>query len=36
MGVLPGTKTVWGLSQGAATPMMLMAEANGADTELVA
>lgn len=34
--VLPGTTAVWGASPGAATPMMLMAEAFGADARLVA
>jgi hypothetical protein len=34
--VLPGTTAVWGSSPGAATPMMLMAEAHGADARLVA
>ncbi len=34
--VLPGTTAVWGASPGAATPMMLMAEAHGADARLVA
>lgn len=34
--VLPGTTAVWGVSPGAATPMMLMAEAYGADVRLVA
>lgn len=34
--VLPGTTAVWGSSPGAATPMMLMAEAFGADSRLVA
>jgi uncharacterized protein len=34
--VLPGTTAVWGTSPGAATVMMLMAEAYGADAQLVA
>ena len=34
--VLPGTTAVWGSSPGGATAMMLMAEANGADPQLVA
>jgi len=34
--VLPGTTAVWGSSPGAATAMMLMAEAFGADAQLVA
>jgi uncharacterized protein len=34
--VLPGTTAVWGSSPGAATAMMLMAEAYGADVQLVA
>ncbi|MFC0407778.1 AbrB family transcriptional regulator [Roseomonas elaeocarpi] len=34
--VLPGTTAVWGSSPGAATAMMLMAEAFGADARLVA
>ena len=34
--VLPGTTAVWGSSPGAATAMMLMAEAHGADAQLVA
>lgn len=34
--VLPGTTAVWGLAPGAATAMVLMADANGADTRLVA
>lgn len=34
--VLPGTTAVWGTSPGAATPMMLMAQAFGADARLVA
>lgn len=36
MRILPGTTAFWGLSPGAATAMTLMAEANGADTQLVA
>lgn len=35
-GIIPGTTAVWGMSPGAATAMTLMAESNGADTELVA
>jgi hypothetical protein len=34
--ILPGTTAVWGLSPGAATAMMVMAEAYGADIRLVA
>ena len=34
--VLPGTTAVWGSSPGAATAMVLMAEAYGADAQLVA
>ncbi len=34
--VLPGTTAVWGLAPGAATVMILMAEAYGADMRLVA
>lgn len=34
--ILPGTTAVWGLSPGAASVMMLMAEAYGADARLVA
>jgi uncharacterized protein len=34
--LLPGTTAVWGASPGAATAMMLMAEAHGADAQLVA
>lgn len=34
--VLPGTTAVWGLSPGAATAMILMSEAYGADVRLVA
>ena len=34
--VLPGTTAVWGLSPGAATTMVLMADAYGADMRLVA
>ncbi|MCF1449937.1 AbrB family transcriptional regulator [Agrobacterium vitis] len=34
--VLPGTTAVWGSSAGAASAMVLMAEAYGADTRLVA
>jgi len=36
MRVLPGTTAIWGVSPGAATTMMLMAEAYGADVQLVA
>ena len=36
LGILPGTTAVWGLSPGAASVMMLMAEAYGADARLVA
>ncbi|MFI5012921.1 MAG: AbrB family transcriptional regulator [Hyphomicrobiales bacterium] len=36
LGVLPGTTAVWGSSPGAASAMMLMAEAFGADVRLVA
>jgi membrane AbrB-like protein len=35
-GGLPGTTAIWGSSPGAATAMMLMAEAYGADAQLVA
>jgi len=35
-GILPGTTAVWGTSAGAASAMMLMAEAHGADARLVA
>ncbi len=35
-GVLPGTTAIWGTSAGAASAMMLMAEAYGADARLVA
>jgi uncharacterized protein len=35
-GVLPGTTAIWGLSPGAATAMMLMAEEHGGDPRLVA
>ena len=34
--LLPGTTAIWGLSPGAATAMMLMAEAHGGDPRLVA
>jgi uncharacterized protein len=34
--LLPGTTAVWGTSPGAATAMMLMAEAYGADAQMVA
>jgi membrane AbrB-like protein len=36
MGLLPGTTAIWGLLPGAASAMMLMAEAYGADARLVA
>jgi membrane AbrB-like protein len=36
MRVLPGTTAIWGVTPGAATTMMLMAEAYGADVQLVA
>ncbi|MGC4125797.1 AbrB family transcriptional regulator, partial [Enterobacter sp.] len=36
MHTLPGTTALWGLSPGAASAMVLMAEAYGADTALVA
>ncbi len=36
LGILPGTTAIWGSSAGAATTMMLMADAYGADTRLVA
>ncbi|SAL60042.1 putative ammonia monooxygenase [Caballeronia udeis] len=36
MRVLPGTTALWGVSPGAATVMTLMAEAYGADAQLVA
>jgi len=35
-GVLPGATAIWGSSPGAASAIMLMAEANGADARLVA
>lgn len=35
-GILPGTTAVWGASPGAATAMVIMAEAYGGDTRLVA
>jgi len=35
-GVLPGTTAIWGSSAGAASTMMIMAEAYGADARLVA
>ena len=35
-GILPGTTAIWGSSAGAASTMMLMAEAYGADARLVA
>jgi membrane AbrB-like protein len=34
--ILPGTTAIWGLSPGAATAMMVMADAYGADIRLVA
>jgi membrane AbrB-like protein len=34
--VLPGSTAVWGLSPGAATMMILMAESHGADAQMVA
>src|SRR5207237_1146383 len=34
--VLPGTTAIWGLSPGAATAMMVLAEAHGGDPRLVA
>mgnify|MGYP005816580025 CR=1 FL=1 len=36
MRILPGTTALWGLSPGAASAMVLMAEAYGADTAIVA
>lgn len=36
LGVIPGTTAVWGMLPGAATAMMVMAEAYGADFRLVA
>lgn len=36
LGILPGTTAIWGSSAGAATTMMVMADAYGADTRLVA
>lgn len=36
MDILPGTTALWGMSPGAATAMTLMAEAYGADAQLVA
>lgn len=35
-GILPGTTAIWGSSAGAASTMMMMAEAYGADARLVA
>ena len=35
-GALPGATGVWGMAPGASTPMILMAEENGADARLVA
>jgi uncharacterized protein len=34
--IIPGTTAVWGMLPGGATVMMLMAEAYGADSRLVA
>src|ERR1700722_17672279 len=36
MHILPGTTVLWGSSPGAATAMIVMAEAHGADARLVA
>jgi uncharacterized protein len=36
MGVLPGSTALWGLNPGGATTMVVMAEAYGADAQLVA
>jgi membrane AbrB-like protein len=36
LGILPGTTAIWGLLPGAASAMMVMAEAYGADARLVA
>ncbi len=36
LGILPGTTAIWGLSPGAASVMMIMAEGYGADPRLVA
>lgn len=36
LNILPGTTAIWGCSAGAATTMMVMAEAYGADARLVA
>jgi len=36
LGVLPGSTALWGLSPGASTAMILMADAYGGDAELVA
>ena len=36
LGILPGTTAIWGSSPGGASAMMLMAEAFGADSRLVA
>jgi uncharacterized protein len=36
MGILPGTTAIWGSSAGAASTMLLMADAYGADARLVA
>ena len=35
-GLLPGATGVWGMAPGASTPMILMADENGADARLVA
>jgi uncharacterized protein len=35
-GLIPGSTAVYGISPGAASPMVLLSEANGADTHLVA
>ena len=35
-GLMPGATGVWGMAPGASTPMILMAEENGADARLVA
>ncbi len=36
LGILPGTTAIWGMLPGAATTMIVMAEANGGDVRLVA
>ncbi len=36
LGILPGTTAIWGSSAGAATTMLVMSDAYGADTRLVA